>query len=93
MQVEMCGKHEPHKQYDQVCQRIIINRKLSLSVNYFEVTIKSISSRSSNCGLWDMWENVDKCGQIWEILSKQCKCLILSVNGQQGKIYLFNQPF
>ena len=56
--VERCGDRLPIKPYEQICKSIIINRKLSFSAHYSDVTIKSISTRSTNCGLWGIWENV-----------------------------------
>ena len=49
----------------EVGKQTIINRKLPFSAHYFEVTIKSISARSANCGLWGIWGNVARCGEIW----------------------------
>ena len=75
------GEHVSNKPYEQVCQKIIINRKLTFSANYIEVTIKSISKRSTNCRHWGMWGNMATCGEILETLAKQSKRLTLSVNG------------
>ena len=55
----------PSKPYEQVWKSIIINRKLPFSAHYFEVTIKSISTRSTNGGLWRIRGNVARCGEIW----------------------------
>ena len=68
--VERCGDRLPSKPYQQVWKSIIINRKLPFSANYFAVTIKSISTRSTNCGLWGIWGNMARCGEIWGTFSQ-----------------------
>ena len=69
-QVGMYGERLPSKQYELVYQSIIINRKLALYANYFEVTIKSISKRYAKCGLWGMLVNVAK---RWGYMFNACK--------------------
>ena len=64
--VERCGDRLQRKPYEQVWKSIIINRKLPFSAHYFEETIKSIITRSTNCGLWRIWGNVAGCGEICE---------------------------
>ena len=63
--VERCGDRLSSKPYEQVLKSIIVNRKLTLSAHYFEVAIQSISTRSTNCGLWRIWGNVARCGEKW----------------------------
>ena len=55
----------PSKPYDQVLKSIITKHKLPFSAHDFEETIKSISTCSTNCGLWGIWRNVARCGEIW----------------------------
>ena len=65
----------PGESHEQVCQSIIINGKLTFSVNYFEVTMKIIGTHCSNCGLLEcgkMWQNVGRYGKG---LAKQDKRL------------------
>ena len=50
---------------------IISNRKLPFTAMYFEVIIKSISTRSTNCGPWRIWGNVAKCGRYGERFLKK----------------------
>ena len=69
--VETCGDRLTSKPYEQVWKSIIVNRKLPFSANYFEVTIKSISTRSTNCRTWGIWVNVAKCGVIWGTFSQK----------------------
>ena len=68
--VDRCGDRLPSKRYEQVWKSIIINRKLPFTAYYFEVTIKSISTRSTNCGLWGIWGNVARCGNIWRTFAQ-----------------------
>ena len=57
-----------NKPYEKVCPSIIINLKLMLCANYFKVTTKTISKRSTNCGLCGIWGNVAKYGEIcWAV--------------------------
>ena len=63
--VERCGNRLPSIPYEQVWKSIIINCKLPFSAHYFEVTIKSINTRSTNCGLWGIWGNGARHGEIW----------------------------
>ena len=67
--VEKCGDRLPSKPHEQVGKSIIINCKVPFSAHYFEVTIKSISMRSINCGLWGI---CDKCGKIWGDMGNIC---------------------
>ena len=74
---------------------IIINRKLPFSAHYFEVTIKSISSRSTNCGLWGIWGNVARCGAIWGTFAQKvgdqfCQS-IFSENNLDFSAYFFEE--
>ena len=55
----------PSKPNELVWKSIIINRKFPFSAHYFEVSINCISTRSTNCGLWRIWGNVARCGEIW----------------------------
>ena len=63
--VKRCGDRLPSETFELVGKSLIINRKLPFSAHNFEVTINSISTRSTNCGLWGIWENVARCGEIW----------------------------
>ena len=38
---------------------------------YIEVITKSKCMRFTNCGCWEMWENVGEGGKVWESLAKQ----------------------
>ena len=49
----------------EVWKHVVISRKLPFSAHYFEVTIKSISTRSANFRIWGIWGNVARCGKIW----------------------------
>ena len=69
--MERCGDRLPSKPYEQVWKSIIINRKLPRSAHYFEVTIKSISTLSTNCRLWGIWGNVERCGEIWGMFAQK----------------------
>ena len=81
---ESNGKNVLNKSYEQVFQKLIINRKLTISGNYIEATIKSVSTRSTNCRLWGKWRNMETYGDILATLAKQSKRLTLSINSQQG---------
>ena len=90
--VERCGDRLPCKPYEKVCKSIIINRKLPFSFHYFEVTIKALA-RSTNCGLWGIWGNVARCGEIWgtfdqKVSDKFCQS-IFSVNNLSSLAYYF----
>ena len=69
--VERCGDRLPSKPYEQVWKSIIIKSKLPFSANYFEVTIKSISTRSTNFGFWGIGWNVARCKGIWRTFAQK----------------------
>ena len=56
---------------DQFCQSIFSEDNLAFLTNYFEATTKSNSMRITNCGCWEMWENVGEFGKVWGSLAKQ----------------------
>ena len=63
--VKRCGERLPSKQYERLESKLSSIVNYPFSAHYFEVTIKSISTRSTNCGLWGLWGNVARCGEIW----------------------------
>ena len=69
--VKRCGDRLPSETFEQVGKSLIINRKLPFSGHYFEETIKSISTRSTNYGLWGIWRNVQDVGRYMERLLKK----------------------
>ena len=56
---------------DQFCQSIFSEDNLAFLAYYFEVSTKSKGMRFTNCGYWEMWENVEEGGKVWGSLSKQ----------------------
>ena len=56
---------------DQFCQSIFSEDKLAFLAYYFEVTTKNKCMRFTNCGCWEMWENVGEGGKVWGALAKQ----------------------
>ena len=70
-QVGRCGVHVRNKPYEQAFQSIIIKRKLTLSVNCFEETIKSISTHSDNLAFVECGNIFKVSGTVWETLGKQ----------------------
>ena len=73
--VERCGNRLPSKPYEQVWKSIIINCKLPFSAHYFEVTIKSINTRSTDCGLWEY-------GEMWQLVGRYGERLLKKVSYQ-----------
>ena len=55
----------------QFCQSIFSEDNLSFLAIYFEATKKSNCMRFTNCGCWEMWENVEEGGKVWGSLAKQ----------------------
>ena len=56
---------------DQFGQSIFSEDNLAFLAYYFEVTTKSKCMRLTNCGCWEMWENVGEGGKVWVSLAKQ----------------------
>ena len=56
---------------DQFCQSIFSEDNLSFLAYYFKATTKSNCMRFTNCGCWEMWENVGDGGKVWGSLAKQ----------------------
>ena len=59
------------KIFDEFCQSIFSEDNIAFLAYYFEVTAKSKCMRFTNCGCWEMWENVGDGGKVWEALAKQ----------------------
>ena len=55
----------------QFCHSIFIEYNLAFLAYYFEATTKSNCMRFTNCGCWEMWENVGEGGNVCETLAKQ----------------------
>ena len=56
---------------DQFCQSIFRKNNLVILAYYFEATTKSNCVRFTNCGCWEMEENVGEGGKVWGTLAKQ----------------------
>ena len=56
---------------DHFCLSIFSEDNLACLAYYFEVTTKSICMHFTNCGCWEMWENVGEGGKVWGSLGKQ----------------------
>ena len=56
---------------DQFCQSIFSVDNLAFLTYYYEATTKSNCMRFTNCGCWEMWENVGEGEKVWESLAKQ----------------------
>ena len=56
---------------DQFCQSILSEDNLAILAYYFEVTTKSKCMRFTNCGCWEMWENVGEGEKVWGSVANQ----------------------
>ena len=56
---------------DPFCKSIFSEYKLAILAYYFEAPTKSNCMRFTNCGSWEMWENVGEGGKVWGSLAKQ----------------------
>ena len=56
---------------DKFCQPILSEDNLAFLAYYFKVTTKSKCMRFTNCGCWEMWENVGEGKKEWGSLAKQ----------------------
>ena len=65
------GERLLKKVSDQFCQSIFSEDNLAFLAYYFEATTKSNCMRFTNCGCWEMWENVEEGGEVWESLAKE----------------------
>ena len=65
------GERLLKKLANQFCQSIFGEDYLAFLTYYFEVRTKSSCMRFTNCGCWEMWENVGEGGKVWESLAKQ----------------------
>ena len=53
------------------CQSIFSEGNLAFFAYYFEATTKSNCMRLTNCGCWEMWDNVGEGGVVCGSLAKQ----------------------
>ena len=56
---------------EQFCQSIFSEDNLPFLANYFEATKNSNCMRFTNCGSWEIWENVGEGKNVWGTLAKQ----------------------
>ena len=56
---------------DEFCQSMFREDNSAVFAYYFEATTKSNCMRFTNCGCWEMWENVGEGGKVWGSLAKQ----------------------
>ena len=56
---------------DQFYQSIFSEDNLAFLAYCFEAATKSNCMRFTNCGCWEMWENVGEGGKVWGSLNKR----------------------
>ena len=56
---------------EQFCQSIFSEDNFAFLAYYFEATTNSNCLRFTNCGSWEIWENVGEGGKVWGSLAKQ----------------------